>query len=74
MRFALVIVATKRSGSSAAIAVAIAAAKPLTASQPAAFGRLQRRDDVQTLAARGLDEAGEPGVLEAGRGPRARRR
>ena len=29
-------------------------------------GRLQRRDDVQALAAGGLDEAGEAGVLEAG--------
>ena len=29
-------------------------------------GRLQRRDDVQPLAAGGLDEAGEAGVLETG--------
>ena len=50
------------------------AAKPLTASQPAASVGFSGRDDVQALAAGGLDEGRRARRPRAARAPRARRR
>ena len=72
MRLDLVTVATKRSGLSAAIASAMPLVKAFTASQLGLW--LQRRHDMQALAAGGLDEAGQPGVARGARAPRRPRR